>query len=602
MVLGNLFTQFIDRSSVTTKKGLPLLNTTIATYPSVNRISSNLLSTRKKRLINRYKNVNAILTGIVNKVVKDINETVYFEPVSGKEDREKVESAKKFYVDNYMRSMFSSQLVDALVPGEAYAFMEDVPQAKLKEQVDAYLQTKGFPINDFTRRIAMKANFPDESDLLHRKIKYIASSTMENVYDKHEIKKFVQRVAQQEVEFTKDEIIHIKMMEVDGQPQGFTPVWALLDLLELDEFMWDNMGAMAQNGGQPDKVFSIEDIDINSPAFKRIERELKKYQNWKNRHGTLLLNGKVAINELQQIDNLQFKELGLYIAGIVALQWSVPRSRLPFIVGGTNTKEDTGGNSEKDYFSNIEMMQDLFAQYYNMQHWIPKFGVRMCFTKAYKQDSVQESQVMQTRLGNLALINNALAKNSKMLNEKYVIRYFNGVNETIRDEDLAELPEEELMMPGDPANKKVLSDQDLNSNSDKKNVQDEKRDEQKRTEAQRGKDTGAGKEITNKEILIKEIGSKERMKVPFRNFLKLYNEDKAFNREPPRVFLSEGSDNIFRFVYKSTDFIYETFLPRHDFTTTKFLNFIKLIQLGPEEMSEVLGIETEEQETDEIKK
>ena len=105
-------------------------------------------------------------------------------------------------------------------------------------------------------------------------------------------------------------------------------------------------GAIHKNGGAPDKIFNLKNLSVSSPAYKRIEDQIAKYRLAENKHGNMLFTGDLAVVDLQQMDEMQFKDLGLYITGLIAMQWGIPRSSIPFIIGGTNTKDDTGGNAE----------------------------------------------------------------------------------------------------------------------------------------------------------------------------------------------------------------------------------------------------------------
>ena len=63
------------------------------------------------------------------------------------------------------------------------------------------------------------------------------------------------------------------------------------------------------------------------------------------------------------------------------MHWQIPRSKLPFILGGTNAKSDIGGEAEKGYWANVERKQDRLAEIYNTQLFIPRFGVKLVFDK-----------------------------------------------------------------------------------------------------------------------------------------------------------------------------------------------------------------------------
>ena len=497
MAIGTLYTNFLNRASITStpRKNLPMFNTSITTIGG-SIATSTVLTRRKKELMQWYKYKSGLLQGLVNKVVRKINSKVYWEPIDGKSGRNKIKKCQEYYERNNMRRLFYSLLVDCLVTGEGYVQKRDADKTKIKTMIDMGLENKGLPKNELTRDMYYKANFPDESDLSAMSLLQVPSSTMENIYDMYEIQGYTQRVAMREKAYTTEEILHIKLFDVDGMPEGFTSLYSLLTQLELDYFMWLNMKAIAENSGQPDKLYGVEDIDINSPAFKRIEDELQKYHGpTVNRHGSLLLNGKITVTDLQQLDSMQFQDLGIYIAGLFALQLDIPRSSIPFMSKEANTKEDTGGNSERDFYQTIEYIQDTWNDYWNKQLWIPKFGTRINNYKSYKHDQLVETQTQQMRLNNLTFVNDELSRVDKVLTPEYIVRYVNGVNEEIGEEDLEKKPEEEVVMEGEGQTRQnLISNDDAKDNSDKKNVRDKKKQEQQNVQNNTSKSTGMGKE------------------------------------------------------------------------------------------------------------
>lgn len=496
MVIGTVFSQFLSRHSSTStarSTDIPYLNTNILTDKQT-MISSNVQSNRKKQLMKWYEVHGSVLTGLINMVVRDFNEEVYFEPVIGTDKgRNKIKKAKDFYDFNRMRTLFHTNCVDLLMTGEGYCYLNKLTNPVLKQLIDKSLESKGLAVTDQNRALFIKANHIDEDDLRIRNILPVASSTIENIHDSYEIIRYVQKVGASEKLFSRDDIIHLKLMDVNGRPDGFTPVFTLITQLQLDRFMWQNMLSISENSGQADKLYSVEDIDINSPSYKRIEQTLKKYHAVKNRHGSMLLNGKITVTDLTQLDSMQFETLGVYIAGLIALHWSIPRSRIPFMSKQANVKEDTGGNSEKGYYDNIEYFQDIFSGYYNEMLWKPYFKVNMRFKKSYKQDEMRETQNKQLRLDNLRVIEEQLQKNLKRLTTEFKLRYYNGVNEEITDDDLEEVNPEELLPAGTSSMNNQVSSSDVNSTPSKDKLSSRRKLEQDSSAVSKGKPTGYGK-------------------------------------------------------------------------------------------------------------
>jgi hypothetical protein len=333
----------------------------------------------------------------------------------------------------------------------------------------------------------VKQKYLDEDLLKPRILRYVASSTMDVDFDEHDIKGYIQRVGAQDVFYSVDEIIRITDLMVDGKPYGFTPLYSLLLQLDLLKRMWENQQALQKNGGAMSKVFSFEDLKLGSPAYKRIEEQLNAYRVTQNKHGNFMFTGKMDVKELQQMDGMQYKEVGLYILSVIAMHWQIPRSKLPFILGGTNAKSDIGGEAEKGYWANVERKQDRLAEIYNTQLFIPRFGVKLVFDKEYKQDDLQEQNVLALKLSNVEMTNRLLMQHKKKLDLPATLLRLG-----LEEDELEDVSEEDMMaVQTGMANQFQLPNGQVTKNSaGQANAQMKKQEQEKRMESNRGKPSG----------------------------------------------------------------------------------------------------------------
>jgi len=573
----------------------PLLNTNRSGLPMLNELTRSLSSflnsvnqiRRKRSLVWWYKRIPE-LTGLVDKVAKDMVYKYHFEPSNPDESgRNKIKQANKFADTVGLRRVLLSQAVDMLVTGEAFGWLgflkenqvkdsirkvmanEIFIERKIKEQVERRLYERLKQAEGFADRDGV-----DEDLLRPRKYRYVASSSIEIIHDQIDIIQYNQVVGiNNPVVFDPKEMVRYTLQDVDGKVSGFTPVEAVIVQLELLRFMWQNMLSIHKNGGSPDKLFVIENMRTNDPAFKRIEEQLKKYKLVENKHGNMLFTGKVTIEDLQQIDQMQFKDMGLYITGVIAMQWQIPRSSIPYIIGGTNTKDDTGGNSERGYWRTIWHSQKVFAEIMNQQLWIPHFGVRIVFDNTFVQEDVQVETARQLKLNNLVLENQILSKHKVKVSKEAIKRDLGR-----SDLELEELSEEELeAIEIQSTLNKQLSRDKLKPEGEQ-NRASAKRDEQTSTIASRGeKPTGVGKELKLKEwdhaaeIEYKQMMGQEVEVIPLSTFVTIYNQDKSFNPGmPPRVFM-RSNDEFTTFKFKSSDFIYMTRLQTQQLDDSRVL-------------------------------
>lgn len=551
MPIGSILTQFANRARSKT----PLLNEILIPSFNVAGLRSNTTFSKKKNLIANYKSIPE-LTALINKVANAANERYYFEPLEKKQsNRNRVLQADKFATNINLTSLNQSSFIDILSTGEAFDWIGKLSKEQVDETVKEAVIRKGMPFNLLTKEFYMKANFgeayTDEDILKPRKLRYVASSTVDTIHDGLDVVEYKQVVGTSEVNYTPKEIIHFKFLEVDGKVNGFTPVVSILVQLELLHLMWQNQLALVRNGGKMDMIISIEDLDVSNPSFKRIEQEIRKYGVVQNRHGVLLLGGKVKTEEIKQLDNMQFESMGLYITGLIAMQWGIQRASLGLVNKDANTKDDSGGSSDRDFYRNLERFQDSYLHVFNTQFWIPYFSVKMCFDKAYKHDELLEVQTEQTRLNNMTFMNNLLAKSKKQLNPQYIMREMDIDEDDLEEfqmDPMQEMQQQESTFRQDLAkNKTMLSGEGQNNKNEKK-----------KAEADNSKDkkgnSGYGKEV-------------DRERLTYLNFVSKYKE----SGEEDKVIYSQ-KDGLTRFCFKS----YETVIPTTELMGINFMTFKEL--------------------------
>lgn len=496
--------------------------------PMLNEVSTSLSSylasqgqiSRKKTFMRWYKNTPE-LVGFINKVVSDMCSRYHFEAI-GKagSGRNRILKAQRFAMEVGYRQLREEVCADGLITGDGIAWMGQIPlntiKSTIKDKLKEYLavhphievKEKESVVNsiftqikeNYYQKIEKKhvnnqelndtGPFLDEDVLAPKVLRYVPSTTVEVVYDRYDIKGYNHFLGVYlPMFFSPEEIIHFTFMKRDGKVNGFTPVESIIVQLELLRQMWQNQLALHKNGGYPDKVFVLENTSVSSPAYQRIKEEIEKYKLAENKHGNMVFTGKVNVLELQQLDQMQFKDVGLYVTGLVAMQWGIPRSSIPFIIGGTNTKDDTGGNSERGYWEFIKGFQDKYDEIWNTQLWIPYFGVKLVSENSYMQMDIQKEQALQAKLQNLNNIDMLLSKHGKILSFKRKMEVIGYQDDDIEDVT-PEMMQQQL----------GFTDQGSNVTKDKQVSQaktdraDMKRTEQNNTMMSRGKPTGAGKE------------------------------------------------------------------------------------------------------------
>ena len=238
-----------------------------------------------------------------------------------------------------------------------------------------------------------------------------------------------------------------------------------------------------------------------------------------------------------------------------------PKIIYSFILGGTNTKEDTGGNSEKNYWRVIQFLQKRFANTMNTQLWIPYFGVRIVFDDPFAMDDIQKETALMNKLNNLKLIDDIVRSKGKEIKVEEFTKLINMDSEQFTD---YENPMDSMDI--NSTLDKQPSKNDVEDTDAKKGLRNRKKLEQENLKKQGSPNgtSGVGKEWnTDADIELKELKNIEIKQsnvedVPLKTLIKLYQEDKVIRSgKPPRMFMRESGD-IVSFKYMSDDFVYRT--------------------------------------------
>jgi len=553
---------------------LPMINTLTSTFSSY--LSSRGQIAKKKTLMRWYKGIPE-LTALLNKVAIDTVFKWHFETIKpGDINRNKIMKANKFAQQVSLGDTMFSQMLDMLVTGEGYGWMGKITDTQLKEVIKNTIKKEYFLEKKEKEKIAEKIfletketeGFMDTSDmdedlLRPRKYRCVASTTVEVVFDQWDIKEYNHIVGiQNPVVFKPKEMIHYQLMKVDGKPFGFTPVESILVQLELLRQMWQNQLSLHKNGGYPDKVFLLKDMRVNTDDYKNVEQQIQKYKLAENKHGNMVFTGDVDIKELEQLDTMQFKESGLYITGLVAMQWGIPASSIPYIVSGQQKKDDKGGDSERNYWRKIQFNQDKFSNDMNTQLWMPHFGVKIVFDNPFPQNDQVIQSSRQIKLTNLQVENELLGVNEKQLSNKTLMLELGRT-----DEDLTK-KKEDPMMTQFGMNNQLPKNQ---GSTGQQNSNATKRDEQMSTIQKRGTKP-IGKEMDNlSDFEYKEIQGMDSLDIDLRTFTRLYSEDKSYHPgKPPRIFIRRNEEDT-TLIYKSSDFVYKTKIATKDVDANRVL-------------------------------
>ena len=334
--------------------------------------------------------------GFLNILVTDIiSDNISFTPTTdGESGRNKVLKANKFWNANNGLEIIEESLMDAFTVGQIYNWVGRLSPSNLRKEISSTIDSKleFKEIENKIDKVISEINKNGSSSLV-KKFRYIPASTVSIKNDEHEVTKYIQRVGVNTKIFEPEEVIHIKLIPFDGKVYGYPPLECLLSEIYLLWLITQNYVSFFENGGHPDKIFVLPKEIAGSKNHKYLIETLKKYKKVQNKHGNLVFTGDISVEDLQKFESkMEYKELGLYLVGILAMFYGIPVGRIPFLIGKASNQGDSGGLADAGYWRKVSVWQSKIEIAYNNKLFNPYFGVDIKFSRGYKQDEVRETQ------------------------------------------------------------------------------------------------------------------------------------------------------------------------------------------------------------------
>ena len=385
-------TQYLKTNSLQDDRHLPLLNSLfIERFSEFNPYSKdNTFKTFMK-----WARRSPALIGFLNILSSDIlSDRVDFEPIDDKSGRNRKKQAEQFWLKNDGNLVLEESLYDLFINGIGYNWLGVIDDLQLKEFCDkvsgSIYGNKEVKEKSVTMFNSIKRNKPE---LIAKKLRHIAASTVSIHTNEYEPVQYIQRVGVNIKRFNPEEIIEFRLMPFDGEIYPYPPMESILAEIYLLWMISQNYISLFENGGEPDNVFILPKEIAGSKNHSYLIETLKKYKKIQNKHGNLVFTGDLTVQKLYDLEaKMQYKDLGLYLVGILAMVYGIPAGRIPFLIGKSANSGDSGGLADSGYWRKISVWQSKIETAYNKKLWIPHFGVTMRFRRGYLQDEVRETQ------------------------------------------------------------------------------------------------------------------------------------------------------------------------------------------------------------------
>jgi len=346
----------------------------------------------------KYARRSPQLMGFIDIIATDmLSDGVEFTPVKKESGRNKILNARKFWAANSGIEVSQATIYDLLITGIGYNWIGKISDKQMKEfckiSIQEFLPEVKEDVLEYKAE-RMIENIKEESpDKLAKKLRHIAATTMSKNTNEYEVLNYVQKVGINIKKFDTDEILEFQLMPFDGKIYPFPPMEAILAEIYLLWLITQNNVSFFENGGKPDSVFILPKELAGSPNHKYLIDTLKKYKKIQNKHGNLVFTGDLTVQKLMEVDQqMENKDLGLYLISVLAMMYGIPVNRIPFLVGKAAAGGDSGGLADTGYWRKISVWQSKLEAVYNRELFIPFFGVEMKYRRGYLQDEVRETQ------------------------------------------------------------------------------------------------------------------------------------------------------------------------------------------------------------------
>lgn len=354
------------------------------------------------------------LIAIVRAIVEDIMSDGWFLD-GGRNNRLKVE---EFLMENNAKEQISSLLFDVMVTGDGYLYVQKISKNEVKSVLDKILNRNEIKSmikkTDETKHELGTTIFTeiekDEQIFQPKSFVNLPSSTLKAQFDKNgEVYQWIQKVGiriqawkdgklvesmnEREQNYNLEEIIHFRLLRLDGKFYGFSPMASILKEMDILANVKDYARYFFEKGGVPNYMFILANETPQSENYKAFKKTLQLFASLANKYKSMVVTGEVKAEALNKLSrDMEFRDLAKYLTQILIMAWGVPTSRLSDIGLGDRIQSRGSTISTEGYYRKISHIQDLLEDMINTKLLAP-FNVKMHFKKTYLQDEIREVQV-----------------------------------------------------------------------------------------------------------------------------------------------------------------------------------------------------------------
>jgi HK97 family phage portal protein len=366
-------------------------------------IAKDLFTNEKNVSVDTLYNVlkqSPEVTACIEAIVEDImaDEWKYIGSKSA------IEKTKKFVLASNFYKILSNAIYDLLITGNAYILKLSVKEDQIKEiltQLDKSL-AKEFGIQMKKEEVML---LTQELTKSIKDLQLIKSSTVKINYDKTgKVLSYQQNVKGETRAYLPKDVIHLSLINIGGEPYGFTPLEPLLSDIATLLFAKDYVGRYFENDGVPNFLFLMPEDNPDSRNYELLKTELKELKKKGDKFRNLALTGKIDVQQLQKFNkDMEFAKLIEHFTQVVLIGMGVPTYRINYTI--SNQQQGSQVNrAYEGYYKKIGFIQNLLEHQLNKELF-SNFLVEMVFNRAYKIDEMREAQIIQilTQVGAITI-------------------------------------------------------------------------------------------------------------------------------------------------------------------------------------------------------
>jgi HK97 family phage portal protein len=315
------------------------------------------------------------------------------------------EKAKAFQYKANVYKVLANAFFDLIGTGDAYILKlsvnEEAVKSLIKKLTEKISKTLGVDVKkqiEFDEKTTKEAVYELlKQDLKEPKdLQLLKASTVSINFDNTgKVLSYEQKVGGEKVRvYSANDIIHLSLFNIGGQPYGFTPFETALSDIATLIFAKEFAGNYFENDGIPYFIFHMPNANPDDRNYKNLETELKELKKEANKYRSMIVTGDVTAEQVNKFNkDMEFTKLIQHFTQVVLMAMGMPAHRVNLTidvrqVGGAVNRAYEG------YYKKLSFIQQITENSLNSELW-KNFNVEMRFNKIYKIDEMREAQVVQ---------------------------------------------------------------------------------------------------------------------------------------------------------------------------------------------------------------